>query len=221
MWTTTCWQAAAHEFLDFIAEKLGHKFGNPKRAGLPFACLGMKHEMLSPGHMSVHQQRYLEKLPEGKFTNAFNMEKDSQELDEYEHHQFRQLVRSLLWLCLTRIDVARGVVALQAEMVCPQIQRLKTADTVLARARKTKDTNGLHYRRIRFWIRLYSIHDCGHASKKSCYPYEGKCVMIMHDSLKLGAPEWIASRDLSRVGGYATPYSSVLARRQGARIQHH
>eukprot|EP00959_Pyramimonas_sp_CCMP1952_P471582 9498639-Pyramimonas_sp.AAC.2 len=54
---------------------LGQKFGNPKRTGLPVTYLGMRHEMLSPGHLLVHQQHYLEKLPEAKFTNACS-EKD-------------------------------------------------------------------------------------------------------------------------------------------------
>ena len=108
--------AATRKFLDFIAKKLGQKFGNPKRTSLPFLYLGMKHEMLSPGHLLVHQQHYLEKLPEGKFTNAVNMKKDFQELDEYEHHQFRSLVCYVLWLCITKIGIAQDVVALQAEM---------------------------------------------------------------------------------------------------------
>ena len=114
----------------------------------------MKHEMLSPVHLLVHQQHYLEKLPEGKFTSAANMKKDFHELDEYEHHQFRSLVCSLLWLCLTRIDIAHDVVALQSEMICPQVQHLKMAYKVLIRARKTKEYNGLHYHQMRFPIKL-------------------------------------------------------------------
>eukprot|EP00959_Pyramimonas_sp_CCMP1952_P214296 4483993-Pyramimonas_sp.AAC.1 len=88
----------------------------------------MRHEMLTPGHLLVHQQHYLEKLPEAKFTNAYNTKKDRQELDEHEHHQFRSSVCSLLWLYLTRADIAHDVVSLQSEMVCPQFQHMKTAN---------------------------------------------------------------------------------------------
>ena len=210
--------AATRKLLDFIAMKLGQKFGKPKRTSLPFLYLGMKHEMLSPGHLLVHQQHYLEKLPEGKFTNAVNMKKDFQELDEYEHHQFRSLVCSLLWLCLTRIDIAHDVVALQSEMICPQVQHLKMANKVLIRARKTKEYNGLHYHQMRFPIKLCSIHDCGHASKKSCYPYEGKFVMMMHDSLKSDAPEWLSGQDLAHVGGYA--HTLFYSARKASRVSH-
>eukprot|EP00959_Pyramimonas_sp_CCMP1952_P227010 4746329-Pyramimonas_sp.AAC.1 len=129
----------------------------------------MRHEMLTPGHLLVHQRHYLEKLPEAKFTNACNTKKDLQELDEYEHYQFRVLVCSLLW----QFTVAHDVVPLQSEMVCPQVQHMKMANRVLARARKMKDMNGLHYHQVPFPLRLCSIHDCGHADKKSCYPYEG------------------------------------------------
>eukprot|EP00959_Pyramimonas_sp_CCMP1952_P370629 7762382-Pyramimonas_sp.AAC.1 len=76
-------------------------------------------------------------------------------------------------------------------MVCPQVQHMKMANRVLAKVRKTKEMNGLHYHRVSFPLRFCSIHDCGHASTKSCYPYEGKFVMMMHDDLKIDTPEWI------------------------------
>eukprot|EP00959_Pyramimonas_sp_CCMP1952_P322637 6751513-Pyramimonas_sp.AAC.1 len=159
--------------------------------------------MLPPGHLLVHQQHYLGKLPEAKFTNACNAKKDLQELDEHEHHQFRSHVCSLPWLCLTIVGTAHDVVSLQSDTVSPQVQHLKMANRVLTKARKTKDMNGLDYHRVRLPLRLCSIHDCGHANKKSCYPYEGNFVMMMHDDLKIDTPERISGLDLSKVGGYA------------------
>eukprot|EP00959_Pyramimonas_sp_CCMP1952_P397805 8335091-Pyramimonas_sp.AAC.1 len=73
-------------------------------------------------------------------------------------------------------------------MVHLQIQRLKSANRVLAEANKTRFMNGLHYHRVPFPVRLRSIHDSGRAKKKNCYPYEGKIVMLMHDSFKANTP---------------------------------
>eukprot|EP00959_Pyramimonas_sp_CCMP1952_P460191 9479454-Pyramimonas_sp.AAC.1 len=103
-------------------------------------------------------------------------------------------------------------------MVCPEVQHLKQANRVLAKAKKTKEMNGLHYHQMEFPVRLCSIHDCGHASKKSVYPYEGKFVMMMHDSLKSDTPEWITGQDLARVGGYA--HALFFSARKASRAFH-
>ena len=87
--------AATTCFLDHVAARLGKKFGNPKRTELPFTYLGMKHELLTPGHLFVHQRHYLEKLPEAKVSEINHLKKDLQALDQFEHLQFRSLVCSL------------------------------------------------------------------------------------------------------------------------------
>ena len=78
--------------------------------------------------------------------------------------------------------------------------------------------NGLHYHRVPFPVRLCSIHDCGHANKKSCYPYEGEIVLLMNDTLRSDTPEWISGEDLSRVGGYG--HVLFFSARKASRVSH-
>jgi hypothetical protein len=77
-------------------------------------------------------------------------------------------------------------------MVTPLVEHLVSANTLLKKAKLNIITNGLHYRPPSLPLRIACVSDCGHASKKSVYPFEGKMVFIMADRLpqQHGNEQW-------------------------------
>ncbi|CAK0865187.1 unnamed protein product [Prorocentrum cordatum] len=180
-----------YKFLDNVYAKLSARFGKVKRCTLPLIYVGVRHQLLAPGHVLLDQEHYLMKLKPAKVTDPRHLKQDTLALDKEEHQGFRSLLCSLLWVCLTRVDLCHGVVALQAEMIKPTIAHLKQCNQLLARAIKTKTMNGLHYHKLHMPLRLVSITDAGHASKRSGYPYEGKMVLLMGEpKTDYDAQEW-------------------------------
>ena len=55
---------------------------------------------------------------------------------EDEHKQFRSVLCSLLWVCLTRSDIAHQVVCLQSDMVTPNVCHVITLVLCFAAPRK-------------------------------------------------------------------------------------
>ena len=81
------------------------------------------------------------------------------------------------------------------------------------------EMNGLHFRRLQFPLRICSIADCGHATKKSCYPYEGKLVLIMEDKTdQINTEEWLESQHRHLLEGYGHPI--YFSARKATRISH-
>eukprot|EP00959_Pyramimonas_sp_CCMP1952_P264255 5526305-Pyramimonas_sp.AAC.1 len=72
--------------------------------------------MPSPGHYFLDQEHYLMKLTPAKASDTKRLKNDSLPLNKDEHKEFRSLLCSLLWVCLTRVDLCHGVVLLQSEM---------------------------------------------------------------------------------------------------------
>ena len=81
------------------------------------------------------------------------------------------------------------------------------------------DLNGLHFHVLEWPLRIVSIADCGHATKKSCYPYEGKLVLIMSDKTsKIDATEWMESSHRHLLEGHGHPI--YFSARKATRISH-
>ena len=108
-------------------------------------------------------------------------------------------------MCQTRLDSAHGVVALQSELISPKVSDLKAANLLLKRTVKNARLNGLHFRQSFTPLRVVGVSDCGHATKKSTYPCEGKIVLIMNDQTAHEGEEWIPASTAGRFGGHAHP----------------
>ena len=211
--------ASAPSVLDHLSKQIELKFGNPKRHGMPFTYLGIVHERLGPFHVLLHQEPYLQKLKAAASTKDMSKVADGIPLDAHEHREFRSLLCSLLWVCQTRIDIAHDVVGLQSEMTAPKAEHWRSVNALLKRARSNSVMNGLHFRKLTFPIRIVSIADCGHATKKSCYPYEGKMVVIMADrTSEISEDEWMHSSSFPLLEGHAHPI--FFSARKATRISH-
>ena len=84
----------------------------------------------------LHQDQYLEKLQPAKI-DASRLKEPETFLAEDEHKQFRSVLCSLLWVCLTRADIAHQVVCLQSEMVTPKVCHVITLNALLRRDNKS------------------------------------------------------------------------------------
>ena len=186
---------------------------------MPFTYLGIVHERLTAHHVFLHQQPYVSKLKPAVSDREVSRVSDGTPLTTVEHKEFRSLLCSLLWVCQTRMDLSHDVVALQSEMVTPRVEHFKSVNGLLKRARTTMVMNGLHFHMLQFPLRIVSIADCGHATKKSCYPYEGKLVLIMEDKTRsIEEYEWMASGNRHLLEGHAHPI--YFSARKASRISH-
>lgn len=84
-------------------------------------------------------------------------------------------------MCLTRLDLCHECVALQTEMVTPLLCHLRQANSMLDRARRNNALNGLHYRKLGYPVRVQTVYDSGHTTKRSVYPFQGRLVLLMRD----------------------------------------
>ena len=170
--------------------------------------------------MLLHQNPYLEKLKFDVSNRDIAKVSDGTSLLADEHKEFRSLLCSLLWVCQARIDLAHDVVSLQSEMVAPKTEHFRSVNALLKKTLANRVQNGLHLRVLGWPLRIVSIADSGHATKKSSYPYEGKMVLIMSDRVT-GADdsEWLDSRTAgTMLSGYA--HCIFFSARKAARISH-
>ena len=211
--------AARRAFRDYLVGLLEQRFGKVKRQQLPFVHLGVWHVCLGPCRLFLHQGPYLAKLLPGCLSTNERRKKTTDPLDPAEHKEFRSVVCSLLWVCQTRLDICHDVCALQSEMVSPQVIHMLEANSLLKRAQRDSCMNGLHYGPLSLPLRLVAVADCGHASKKSCYPYEGMAVLLMHDSFGRRRPgEWSSGAAASSLGG--SGHVVYFSARRAKRISH-
>ena len=211
--------AASRELRDRVAGILDRKFGKVKRSTLPFVYLGITHEQCGSG-LFLHQRQYLDKIPAAQLDSDSRSTQPTSSLSTTEHRSFRSLVCSLLWVCQTRPDICHGVVRLQTEMVTPRVEHLIAANALLKKAKQNTINNGLHYQPLDLPIRIACVSDCGHASKKSVYPFEGKFVFIMADHLprQQSNEQWYKDHSAASFGG--TAHIIYFSAKRASRISH-
>ena len=146
--------------------------------------IGVCNARLPDGGIILYQLAYIDKLKpialdKNHSTNV------SSPLQAQEHYDCRSLVCSMLWLCLTRLDVIADIVTLQQEMVSPPIANAKEANNALHRAKKNKVLNGMHFRKLMSPLKLQGIGDAHQADNRSLYAQEGKLVVFMSDALRV------------------------------------
>ena len=98
------------------------------------------------------------------------------------------------------------VVALQTIMHIPLGEHLKRANSVLRDAVRNRQCNGLHFHDVGFPHRLVQVTDSGHITQNSCYPVEGRMVLLMSDpQLSIGSSrsgrEWYSDQETAQFGG--------------------
>lgn len=181
------------------------RFGKVKRNTLPFTYLGIEHVRFGPQHLFLHQEPYLLKLKPMEILPHRRKADKSSPLDQTEHHAFRSLLCSILWLCLTRVDLVADVVQLQQEMVHPLLQHALEVNAVLAKALRDRKVNGLHFSNLTMPLKIVGIGDAGQASKRSLYAQEGKLVLLMSDSQEVAEHEWLSASQAKALEGVGHP----------------
>ena len=117
------------------------------------------------------------------------------------------------------MDIAHKVVELQSEMVSPNISHLKQVNALLKKALSASPLNGLHFAPLSMPLRVVGVSDCGHATKRSSYAYEGKIVMMMSDHIKDSSAEWLPARLAQRLlAGKGHPL--FFSARRATRVSH-
>jgi hypothetical protein len=196
---------ATSAFMDWAVRKIESRFGKLKCNVMPFVYLGVRHQMLSPVHIMLDQQEYLSKLVPIN-VNPARLKKDSLSLERQEHFDFRSLLCSMLWLCLTRLDVLADVTTLQQEMVSPLMCHVRQLNALLKRAKRDENLNGLHFRYVPFPLRVCGISDSSYTTKTTVYAQEAKLVVLMTDRTRVSdCTEWNEGSDAQRHAGYGHP----------------
>ena len=130
----------------------------------------------------------------------------------------------MLWLCRTRQDIIQEIVQLQSEMVKPRGKDARQLNALLRRARLNKTMNGLHFCDVGPKRRLIQVTDSGHITSASCYPQEGRLVLLVRDSewLRTGRDEYAYGADAKQLGGPTCSlfYSSKKAQRVSYSTSH-
>jgi hypothetical protein len=177
------------------------------------------HTMTGPGHMYLHQDAYLAKLKPIDLGKSHSRLEGSP-LTKAEHFAFRSLLCSMLWVCLTRLDVIGALVQLQQEMVSPFYHHAKEANALLRRAIKDAPGNGLHFRRLQEPLRICGISDSGHATKRSLNSQEGRLCLLMSDACQVSAqPEYTDAEYCENVfGGFGHPL--FFSGKKSTRVSH-
>ena len=170
------------EMMSWLHKQLEKRFGATKRCTMPFIHLGVKHSITSTGSLFLSQDEYLVKIPKVVIEPDRIACSDDTLLNTSEHHSFRSLLCSMLWVTVTRIDMALEVVLLQSSMVTPTMGDLRAANALLVKSIKNSVSNGLHFVKISPPFRLNAIHDASAASKRSSYAYEGLIILLTHDA---------------------------------------
>ena len=163
-------------FIRWIEEQAEKRFGTLKRNELPFTWCGVVHERLSVGHYFCHQKPYALRL---KLMQPTRRYADAASLDDADYSTFRSMTMSLLWLCRTRSDLIFDVVQLQTKMVDPKGKDIKLLNSTLKQAMTNTTLNGLHFMDVGGSFRLAQITDSGHITQHSCYPIEGRMVLLI------------------------------------------
>ena len=196
---------ASSEFLSRSKRELEARFGKLKNHQLPLIYTGVKHSRLPDGGVLLDQDHYLDKLTPIPLTKI-RMKNSAASLTTEEHFEYRSLICSMLWLCLTRMDLVSDVVALQCNMIAPTIAHAKEANNALARAKRNGSGNGLYFRRLRFPIKVQGIGDAGQANSRSLYAQEGKLCLIMEDRPMVhGLDEWLDCGKVLSFSGFGHP----------------
>ena len=202
--------------MDSAIKKLESRFGKLKRNGLPFTYLGVEHVRHSADHIALYQNNYLHKLKPIPIDNP-NRTSDTTPLTDVQTKQFRSLLCSLLWLCLTRLDLIAPVTQLQTEMIAPVFAQIKDVNSLLRKAIRDQTQNGLHFHRLNFPLRILGVSDAGHATKRTVYAQEGKFVFLTHDPTPHASKsEW--TQDITLLQGYAHPL--FFSGKKATRVSH-
>ena len=197
---------ATRAFLNWACKQIEKRFGALKTTELPFVYIGMRHTLVNKCHLLVDQEQYLAKLKTVPMAPV-RRKALTEMLSTAEHFSYRSLVCSMLWLCLTRMDIISEVCELQQYLQTPQVLHLVQANNLLLKSARNKTMNGLHYRYIHGPVRVLSIADAGQATRKSVYAQEGRIVGLASDRIPCGEwNEWTSGKPIRELEGPLHPY---------------
>ena len=124
----------------------------------------------------------------------------------------------MLWLTKTRLDILQEIVQLQTEMICPRGIHVKQINLLLKHALQNLSMNGLHFCDVGARRRLVQITDSGHITSSTCYPQEGRMVLLCrdHDELRSSRTEYYSGSWSSIFGGPTCPL--VVSSKKAQRV---
>jgi hypothetical protein len=92
-------------------------------------------------------------------------------------------------------------------MLAPTGATLRSANALYKRLVANRHLNGLHFCYVGPKVRLVQLSDAGHITSKSCYPQEGRMVLLAadHPQLCSGSREYFGAGESEFFGGKTCP----------------
>ena len=123
-----------------------------KRQTLPLGHIGTSYTSDGKGGFIVDQKDFVDKLRTHEIPKEWNDEDSlfshQKDVNGNLHTAYRSILGALLWLCLTNLSLIADVIHLQCEVTAPLVKHLRSANKLVERAIKYRDSSGLHYPRL-------------------------------------------------------------------------
>ena len=205
--------------MDWFVGLMLKRWGKMKRNKPPLTFIGIEHQFLSPTHLLCHQAPYLKKLKPIALAKS-RLQSPNKLCNAKEHFDFRSNVCSMLWLCLTRVDLISDVTQLQQVMVSPTVSDIKRANAALKKAKDQATLAGIHFRRLQPPLRLVAVSDSSHLTKLTVYAQEARMVLLMSDKRgEVGeCGEWISPENSAFLEGQA--HTLYATGKKSTRVSH-
>ena len=174
---------------------LERRFGAISRQTLPFTHVGIEYNRLQDGGYHLHQANFCMAIRPAHVERGNGNETP---LGPKELSAYRSVLGALLYLCITRADVAVDVVLLASRISKATFADLRAANSLVKRAQQNP-TRGLVYPRLQGPLAVFSISDSSFSTSSTSYAVEGNAVLLMplHKCLQTNAYTELNSATLS------------------------
>ena len=161
--------------LNYRRSLLEKRFGTVSRQVMPFVHIGVEYNQLPCGGYHLHQSKFCAAI------RLVQIERSSPSdalLGPKEISQFRSILGALLYLCVTRADIAVDIVLLASKISHATFADLRAASSLVKRA-QGHPTRGLVYPKITGPMSVFSISDASFSTSSTSYAVEGNVVLLM------------------------------------------
>jgi len=187
----------------WIYEALTSRFGELKRAIMPYIHAGIQLERISTCCVLLHQEDFVSKLTPAEFDHRRD---ENEVLEAADKTLFRSKTCSCLWAIQTRASEACCIVGLQQHLQTPTVKDLITVNQVIKRLQKSVEgeRRGVYLWKLHPPLRVVTVSDASSANSTSNYATEGSCVLLGEDRLPSFTTEkgdWLSEKDVATQSG--------------------
>ena len=200
--------------LSFRKHALEKRFGEVTRQQVPFVHIGVHYDLMTfrTGRgFHMHQSSFCSAITTAEVPKGVG---NSDKLTAQGLSQFRAVLGALLYLCVTRADIAIDIVLLASRTTIATYADLRAANALVKRAQRTPK-RGLLFPPLQGPLVLLAISDASFSTSSTSYAVEGTAVVLRSTQ---GLPTSHGSFDASALTG---PCHLLLAQAKKAkRVSH-